>query len=199
MAISTIVSIVEGHGEIEALPIVLRRVLAENNIFDRKIEKPIRSSRASLLKPGGIERAVELAARQVDEAGILIVLDSDGDPPCTLGPALLQRARSARRDRVIGLALAHREWESWYVAAIQSIAGKRKLRSGLLPPQDPESIQGAKEWLGRNMEGGRKYSETVDQPAFAELFDLNAARQVSSFAKFCREVQFLVKGAHHAV
>ena len=57
----------------------------------------------------------------------------------------------------------------------------------------PESIRGAKEWLSRHMERGRCYSEPVDQPKFAARFDLEAARALPSFSKFCRDVRGLVE------
>jgi len=37
-----------------------------------------------------------------------------------------------------------------------------------------------------------RYAETLDQPAFAALFDLRAARRADSFMKCCREVARLL-------
>jgi hypothetical protein len=55
---------------------------------------------------------------------------------------------------------------------------------------DPESIRGAKEWLAAQFEPRRRYSETVDQPAFARLFDLlQARRRAASFDKLFSDVQ----------
>src|SRR5207253_829080 len=120
-----------------------------------------------------LEKAVELAAREIDrKGGILIVLDSDGVPPCELGPGLLSRAANAAREIPTRVVLAHREWECWYLGAISSLAGRRGLRANLQPPIDPEAVGGAREWLARHMEGSRSYSETLDQPALAALFDL---------------------------
>jgi len=67
------------------------------------------------------------------------------------------------------------EFESWFIAAAESIAGHSSLPSGLCAPADPESIRDAKGWLQKAMPPGRKYSETVDQPSLASTFDLNAA------------------------
>jgi len=40
-----------------------------------------------------------------------------------------------------------------------------------------------------------KYSETVDQPAFSAVFDLQLARKAPSFDKFYREVELIFRQA----
>jgi hypothetical protein len=90
--------------------------------------------------------------------------------------------------------LAYREFETWFLAAAQSLRGQRGLPSDLDPPDAPEAIRGAKEWLGKNMP--RKYRETLDQPALTNMFDLNTARQVDSFDKCYREIMRLLYLLH---
>lgn len=86
--------------------------------------------------------------------------------------------------------MAVREYEGWFLAAAPSIAGKRSLPEEL-KVQDPEGVRDAKGWLAKRMERG--YSETVDQPAFSALFDLDLAQSGSkSFAKLVRSVAALV-------
>jgi hypothetical protein len=188
-----LVSIVEGKGEKQALPIVLRRVLKEMSpphVFD--ILTPIHRPRDKMLKPGELERAVDLASRQIARRGaILVVLDSDDDQPCELGPRLLQRAQNAASEIPTRVVLAHREWEAWYRAAAASLAGRRGLLPNLTPPNNPEAGRDAKGWLTKHMTPGRAYSPTVDQPAFAAIFDLDAARQAPSFSKLCRDIRYL--------
>ena len=66
--------VVEGHGDQEAAPIVLRRVLSRVAPQETvQIEHPIRVPRTKLLKHGELERVVELAARSAAVAGPLIV------------------------------------------------------------------------------------------------------------------------------
>jgi Domain of unknown function (DUF4276) len=182
-----IATIVEGHGEVEALPVVIRRILAEAGRF-ANVCRPIRQPRDRLLKTNELEKAIELATRRIDRKGaVIVVLDSDGEPPCHLGPQLLERAQGSA-SLPVKLVLAHCEWEAWYLAAAHSLSGCRGLKNPLLPPSDPEAIRGAKEWLRRNMTANRTYSPTIDQPAFANVFDLQAARIAPSFAKLCRDI-----------
>jgi len=71
-------SIVEGQGEVQALPIVLRRLLKEMNAPDVfRILEPIRRHRDKMLKPGELGSAVDLASRKIARRGaILIVLEA---------------------------------------------------------------------------------------------------------------------------
>lgn len=190
----TFIPIVEGHGEVSAVRILLRR-LGERFSPETPITvlPPIRRSRDRFLLEGELEKDVQLAAEKLTGPGaILIILDTDGDCPAELGPSVLARAVAARPDRTIRVVLAHCEYEAWFLAAAQSLRGRRGLSTELSVPEDPEAIRGAKEWLRRNMLGSRTYSETVDQPAFTALFDIDAARTCRSFDRLCRVIQNLL-------
>ena len=180
--------IVEGHGEVHSLPVLLRRVVREMEpSLHLSILNPFRIPRGQLVKEDGLRRAVEFMARKVGSDGrILILLDADDDLPCQLGPRLLAQARDCRRDRDISVVIAMREYEAWFLAAAESLRGHRRLPTDLTPPTRPEDIRDAKGWLNQRMSDG--YSETLHQPALTELFDLSAARRSDSFDKLFREV-----------
>lgn len=152
--------------------------------------------RTKLVKPGELERSIELAARRAGRGGaIFVVLDSDDDCPATLGPELLDRARKARSDLAISVVLAKREFEAWFLASARSLRGLRGLAGDLEPPSDPEAIRGAKEWLTAQMKAGRGYVETLDQSALTASMDLLQARAAApSFDKFFRDVVAIVEG-----
>jgi hypothetical protein len=193
---ANIACIVEGHGEVEAVPILVRRIVQalDSTILLRFPTNPIRIPRDKFVKTGELERAVELAALKNRAPGaILILLDADDDCPKELAPQLLLRARNARSDMPIRVVLAKREFEAWFLAAAESLRGQQGLSSTLEPPPDPEAIQGAKEWLRKHMEANRTYSETVDQPALTRCFDMEAARQAPSFDKLYRDVEWLLQ------
>jgi hypothetical protein len=121
---------------------------------------------------------------------VLVLLDADDDCPAQLGPRLLTWA--GRGNLPVSVVLAKVEFEAWFLAAAASIAGHRGLCEPLVPPADPEAVHDAKGWLSRNMLEGRRYSETLDQPALAAMFDLDQARRADSFDKFHREVRRLL-------
>lgn len=185
-----IVIIVEGHGEVSAVPILVRRiaeVVAPETVPE--VPRPIRMPRHRLLKSGELERVVELAARRSGPDGwILILLDADEDCPKELAPRLLDRAQSARSDRSIRVILARTEYESWFLAAADSIAGHRGLGKRIIAPGEPESIRDPKGWISQHMLARQSYRETLDQPALTAVFDLDMARRSRSFAKMWHAV-----------
>jgi len=185
--------IVEGHADADALPVLLRRIAARiAPAAGVDFLVAAREPRHRVVRPGELERVVELAARRAPGAALLVLLDADDDCPAVLGPKLLARACAARGDRPIAVVLACREFESWFLAAAASLCGVRGLRAQVEAPAQFEQIRGAKEWLTRHMEPGRAYSETADQAALAARLDLDAARRSPSFDKLWREVERLL-------
>lgn len=191
-----IATIVEGHGEVEAVPVLLRRLakrLSPDFVVDAP--RPIRIGRQKILKPGELERAIGLAARLAGTDGcILILLDADDDCPAERGPELLRRARGERTDCDIRVVLAKAEYEAWFLAACDSIAGRRGIAESAVPPPEPESIRDAKGWLSTHMPGDQSYSPRLDQPALTAVFDLDSAQMAPSFDKLWRDVSSLLAG-----
>ena len=183
-------SIVEGHGECEAVPILVRRIAQTLDLaLAVSVHPVLRVPGARLAKQGEIERTVELAARRnAGQGAILVLLDCDDGCPAKDAPQLLRRARAARADLSISVVLAKREYEAWFLAAAESLRGQRGLPTDLAGPQEPEEIRGAKEWLASRMPHGQSYSESSDQPALTAVFDMNLARRADSFDKCYREI-----------
>ena len=182
--------IVEGHGDVEAVPILIRRI-AESLYPELVvvIPRPIRIHRNKVVKEDRLEREVQLVARRIGGQGaIFIILDSDNDCPAELGPELLDRALQVQGNLPIAVVFAKHEFEAWFLAAAESLRGQSSLGDDIHPPNDPEAIRGAKEWLTHRMEGSRTYSETHDQSALTALFDLEQARQADSFDKCYRDI-----------
>ena len=192
--------IVEGYGEVEAVPRLIHRV-AENhysaNCYSELVivtPPPIRVRRNQVVKEGELERKVEYVARQVGKPGaIFIILDSDDECPAELGPALLHRAAQVRGDLPIAVVLAKREFEAWFLAAAESLRGRGGLRNDIYSPVDPEAISDAKGWLDQRMEDNGSYSETTDQLVLTRYFDLEKARQTDSFDKCYRDIVWLLE------
>ena len=182
-----IVAIVEGDGEVEAVPVLIRRIGAVvSPLTPPDVSKPIRVPRRRIVKEGELERYVRLAAARAGNDGrIVILLDANGDCPVELASDILRRARAARSDLRIEVVLAKREYEAWFISAIESIAGFRGIHPDVSAPQDPESIGGAKERLQDRMHDS--YRPTADQDGLTARFDMALARKRSpSFDKMWR-------------
>lgn len=193
----TIGTIVEGHGEVKAVPVLLRRLATlYASSVSLKVPPSIRLPRGKIVnRPDELDRAIEFTARKLGEADrsfILLLFDADSDCPAKLAPPLLEQAKKVRSDRSFGLTVAKSEYENWFIAGAESIRGKRGLSDSLERPEKPEEIRDAKAWLKRNSSAGA-YSETLDQPALSAVFDIESARQHSaSFDKFCRDFERLI-------
>lgn len=184
--------VVEGHGEVEALPVLIRRIVHEYlERWDVSITRPIRMSRSRVVdKFPDLERQVATAA--VDTDAVLVLFDSDDDCPAELGPRLLARAANASRGRPVGVVLAHREYEAWFLASIDALRGHVGVRPDADPPDDPEAIRDAKGRLNELRDQGARYSETVDQARLSARVDVAVARErAPSFDKLCRELERL--------
>jgi hypothetical protein len=186
-----IAAVVEGHGDAKALPILVRRIAERVAASPVEVLRPMRVAKSKLVMKGELERAVEFVARQItSDDGIVILADADDDCPGQRGPELLARARNQRRDRRIAVVLARREYEAWFLAAAQSLRGSRGLPAELEELPDPEGVRDAKGWLASRMPRG--YSETLDQPAFTAIFDLDDARRADSFDRMYRDLERLL-------
>lgn len=176
--------IVEGHGEVPAVPVFLRRLRDEARAWGVEINEPIRQKFNALVQQPGLTRAIQLAQLQPDCEAILILLDSEDDCPKTLGPQLQMWAEAAARGFPCRVVLAHREYEAWFLAALESLRGVRGIRANAAAHPNPESPRDAKAQLTAQMYGSRSYSETADQPALSARFDLAVAyRGCRSFRK----------------
>lgn len=192
-----IASIVEGDGEVAALPVLLRRFALEWPCPDSVNPlQPIRVRRDKFLnKEDEFSRQLRLAAAKCGEGGwILIVLDADDDCPAELGGQVYERAQQYIAHRSLSVVLANREFEAWFIAAANSLSGVR----GFFPlPEEAvqaEVPRNAKGWMRERMLGGT-YSEILDQPAFAARIDLQQAVDNSrSFRKLFKEWQIHVSG-----
>lgn len=194
MTVIRIGAIVEGHGEVEAVRVLLHRIARDVTPHARLDIKVFRARRQKVVQPEELERWIELAARRTGPEGrILVLLDADKECPAEVGPALLRRARDARSDRVIRVVLAKVEFEAWLIAAARSLAGERGLPEGLVPHENPEAIRNAKGWLNQRMQPQNSYKSNRELVHLTRRFDLQAARSAPSFDKMWRDVEALLQ------
>ena len=188
---TAVASIVEGDGEVAALPVLLRR-LSEWRTPDIlvRVLPPIRVYKARFLnRPEEFSRHLKLAAAKCGETGwILILLDADDDCPALKGAEILERARAQVPHRRVSVVLANREYEAWFIAAAPSLHGVRNFST--TPVDDltnPEIPRDAKGWLSQRM-GQHAYGEITDQPALSARMDMQLAFDRSrSFRKLCSD------------
>lgn len=184
-----VISIVEGDGEVEAFPVLLRRLnrWLSPEVFVN-IGRPIRVHRDQFLRKEEIfVKQLMLASKMCPSPGwIIILLDADDDCPVELAEKIFKKIKVVLPDRLVSVVLANREYEAWFIAGAISLNGKRGF---VLPKKVPEAelLRGAKQWMSKQIPQGA-YHEVVDQPAFSALIDLDLTRENSrSFRKLCSD------------
>jgi hypothetical protein len=209
--------IVEGHGEQEAVPLLVQRWLNHRKYHNFDVTTPaIRAPGCGALKTPhvggddlGVEYYVRLALNARPDA-ILILLDADDE--CNLempvaqrlGPRLLKRARAVASHIPMSVVVATREYEAWFLADVESLisnkvlplSAKAALKNDL---GRLESLCDAKGRLAQLL--GRAYDETVDQMDLTRLltFGPRIVRRVPSYGKFLRDLQMLTRRARQGV
>jgi hypothetical protein len=183
-----LVCVVEGKGEVEALPNLCARIRDYLKAWDWIIDpQPVRQPRGALVdertssprrpcRVDGAGRAVRLAlGRPAD--GILLTCDADDDCPAVWGPsARAVVTQAAHGDAVMVV----REYEAWLLYAFDdaALAG--------VGITDPGRIRGAKEKLRRLVPS---YKPTTHQLEITRKIDIERLRRVSdSFDKLVRSL-----------
>lgn len=170
-----IAAVVEGHGEVKAVPILLRRIAEDLGVYDCEIRTPHRIGRdhmtgAKMVSAVRIQRAV------VGEDGLVIVLyDSDDDEPEATIEATITALRSASCDAAVFVAV--REFESWLLADIESLRGSDSIRDDASFDDDPERPRDAAGRLEDLMT--ESYKKTLHQARFRARLDLQRAAEAS--------------------
>ena len=176
--------IVEGQGDVAAVPLLLRRLRDEAQAWGLDVGRAHRRQRTQLVKKDSLQNAVRVAALQEDCAGILVLFDADDDCPAELAPTLEQWAREAAGGIPCAVVMAYREYEAWFLASMEALRGKAGIRPEAVSHPHPELPRDAKGELERFMPRGASYSATVDQAPLTAHLDLqNVYRRCRSFRK----------------
>ena len=180
---------VEGHGEVEAAPILLRRLLAEAQCHVIGVGRPIRRTQSQLRSKEGIQAGVRLALLQPECAAVVILFDGEDDCPKELAAKVRTWAQKAASGTPCDVVVAYREYETWFLASLESLRGQYGIAKNAAAPTNPESKRDAKGALEEFMPSDRAYSETGDQPAMSAVFDLGLAhRRNRSFRKLVKTI-----------
>jgi hypothetical protein len=186
---------VEGEGEDDAVPMLVKRLLNEKGEWHDILldDNPFRVGSVNKLVKADFhdwKRLLGASLKRPNVGGVLLIVDGDVD---TIGGQRFCAARVARslasaamhvgagETFSVAIAIAMQEYETWLIAGVASLAGKR-LPDGRLIRSHAKAPEGdleagprdAKGWLGTVIEGG--YRPTRDQAALTRLVDLEVIR-----------------------
>lgn len=194
--------IVEGRGDISAVPVLLRKLCHEAQAWNVRIAAPQLCRRSRLVKRCHFQKAIRVAGSKAlpvagsvtDCLGILVLFDADDDCPTELAPKLGEWADDVADGRPCHVVMANREYEAWFLASIESLRGRRGIRENAPPFPEPEAPRDAKGRLKQRMDPGRRYSPPRDQASLTEGLDLASVyRGCRSFRKLVSAVGALLQ------
>jgi hypothetical protein len=181
--------IVEGFGDVLAVPELLRRIQFEYGLGGHEVQiaRPIKWNRSHFNSEAQVRTAVRLAVAETDCVGVLIVFDSDDDCPKTYASRIAKWSIEEARTIPCEIVMADREFEAWFLAAMESLRGRNGISPDAVSEDNPERIRGAKERLESKMIWNVSYSETSDQVALTSRLNLRTVHDR------CRSFRKLVK------
>jgi hypothetical protein len=204
--------IVEGPGDVQSVPILLRRILGEalgNQQW--QVLRPINTEGCgNMTRPGGIERFVLRAQKEPGCNAVTVIIDRDAVEKLPNGQRLpnncsptfarwfSQRIQATVPRIPVVVIVAHTEYEAWFLASIETIAGRRNnglpgLSRNTHYDGDPENHPDPKAWINARLSRGYRYSETRDQENLTKFIDLQIVhRRSRSFRRLIHAVEEII-------
>ncbi len=181
--------VVEGYGDVQAIPHLIRRMLHERSIYDVRISHPFRAG--DFWK---VRRAFPTLIRQLSKEASATIVLLDNDDGC----AIVKREELAQLipkdlDTHCELAFLTKEFETLFLADPDTSKRVLGIPDNVEFPSNPEEVRDAKGWLSRHMPQGFGYKETVHQEQLSSQVVLETLRQRSpSFRHLNRCIDRLV-------
>jgi hypothetical protein len=188
--------VAEGHGEKEAAPVLIRRLLyEEHQRYEFRIEVYRTSGNNYVISPGGLENILEAVRRIEGCKGVIVLLDAESqhcDCPPTLAYSLAERAKESGLGIPVVVVCPTCEYESWFLTSIHKMG--KWLLPGATFEGDPETMQNVKQWLTNHRPKGDPYRETVHQVKMTIAIDIpHTITHSRSFRRMAHAVEELLE------
>ncbi len=190
--------IVEGDGEVQAAPLLIRRILHEYFEYYelQNVESINAHSNDNITKHNGLETLLEHTRQKSDCVGVIVLLDAERTHyQCVVSliTNLSGRAKNLGLPFPVALVCACCEYESWFLGSIHSLEGKNYLNASISFEGNPEEKCNAKEWINDNIKEGFSYRETRDQVKMTALLDIHhLIENVRSFRRMVHAIEEII-------
>ena len=199
----TIVPIVEGPGDVAAFPPLLVSILQQLHC---RPDVMVAHGKASVVNAQNkqklekdLEKFLRHALNKPDCGAIIVLVDADDDCPVTKFQQMTHRCRQAGLPVPVQVVYAHRMYESWLLASIETIRGRHGISEEASLEVAVETVGNPKKWLSDQMPHGSIYKETTHQVSLSKEIDLDITREKSrSFRRLCHALEQLVAGIDQA-
>lgn len=193
-----LIALVEGPGDMTAVPVLLRKLFQQNNIFNWMPGDPMRVGELSALKKRlrNFAEALRIKMNEGKCHGVLVLLDMEDGCPRDEAWALAAEFATFGLPCPVAVVFAHREYEEWLVASLPTIAPHVACFPDTLARDYPiEGKRGVKEWLTRQMPAGTIYKETTDQASFTAHLNTDLALECRSFQRLTKAIDEIIAGS----
>ncbi len=189
---------VEGKGDANAVPLLLKKLLYEDRVYDWQVAPPVEVGELPRLRKrlDNYAKATRIRMGLGQCHGLLVLLDLDDSTACPVSEARVLAAELAGHQLPypVAVVFARREYEEWVVASLPSIAPNTSLLPNDAqrdyPPEEKRDVKG---WLTGRMPS--KYRETIHQAEFTRHLDPVLAAECRSFRRLQNALSELL---HHA-
>lgn len=182
--------VVEGYGDAQAVPALMRNTLYANEIFDVHVLKPYRLGELTAIKRD-FPRHYQLISGEGEP--VFWVLDCDDGCAKDEVAALRTMAGNLGHLAPIEFSFVVKEYESLFLAERHALVAEFPALANVPFPNDPEAIRGAKEWISRQLPIGIAYKPTIHQRDITVRMELGSLRASSaSFRHFEKALLRLV-------
>jgi hypothetical protein len=189
-----LLAIVEGHGDVKAVPLLIRNILKAKGIHDVEL---LPTQRRGEYPSVAKDFDDYFLAAIKENAPILWVMDFDAkgcDCPYKAAQELLGRAAKLHPGWLIRIAFLVKEYEVLFLHDENATRHVfPDLAKGKPFPSSPEKIRDAKGWISERLPSGMAYKETVHQEKITAQLNLDLLRQKSKdFAHLERAILKLI-------
>ncbi len=215
---------VEGDGDETSVPVLVKRLITESNLWDHISLDPETyrvGEVGGLLRQNATKWITKLGAarKKRNFGGVLLLLDGDTKKiskkafcPLEIGHTLSERAKNEGAGVTFSVTtvFAMKEYESWLIAGVESLAGtilpdgRQCIRAGVKAPEGDleQSPRDAKGWLRFNSASG--YKPSRDQELLTQLVstDMIRKRKMKSFQRLehaLRQMAVAFESGNHIV
>jgi hypothetical protein len=176
----SIAVLLEGDGDYDAIPLLIRNVAAAKTLHDLRVgTRPIKIGDAhSILKSEKFVRLFEYAITRDDIDAVIVTADCEDFCPVEAVQATYARVRqiAERVGKPFGVAFFCREYETMFLINANHIAPRSKsvvIDPAKIPPEtDLLNVRNAKGLL-KKIIASNTYKETRDQPRLTGAMEID--------------------------
>lgn len=189
----SILLVVEGDGEVQAAPLLARRILHElHGRYEWDFITHRRRDLAHLRAQNWNHFRRYLSAAFNERMPILWLLDADDDCPLRLLSEIREVTDEIKLREPTAFTFWIREYETLFLHD-PTVLTTRYGIAAIEDINEPEKIRGAKEWISKQLPARQSYKPTVDQAAMTAGLDIGSVRdKYRSLAHFEKTLLWLI-------